>query len=221
MGGNHNISIDLQGGISHTIIINQIEGKDQIVKKDLPKSENVVLDLSLPLLQQIQLFAGDKVKIVNSEYPLKRVWFGRLWEDYVYGREYEVWAVQGDPVTPMFEGKGQLTIEVFFTKFRDKPRWLQRISEDCTTPHDYIRKVFSRGDGVIEYDLKPDFKYNNISVIFFGKKGKSLRNNIIVKLEKLKGSFEIPKEALIPPGLLWFNFIITDDKNCEKMGTCE
>lgn len=86
----------------------------------------------------------------------------------------------------------------------------------CPTPYDYVKKVYSSGDGFIEYKLTPDFAYKSIAVIFYGKKNMVMRNNTVLSIKDLQGKFKIPEEVLIPPAQRWFNFIITDNDGCNR-----
>ncbi len=87
---------------------------------------------------------------------------------------------------------------------------------NCPSPYDYVKKVYSTGDGFIEYKLAPDFAYKNITVIFFGKRNMVMRNNSVLSLTEPQGKFKIPDEVFIPPAQRWFNFTITDNDGCRR-----
>lgn len=87
---------------------------------------------------------------------------------------------------------------------------------NCPSPYDYVKKVYSSGDGFIEYKLAPDFEYKNISVIFFGKRNMVMRNNTVLSLKEPQGKFKISDEVFIPPAQRWFNFTITDNDGCRR-----
>lgn len=90
--------------------------------------------------------------------------------------------------------------------------------DECPSPYEYITKVYSAGDKAIEYELAPNFDYERIDVIFFGERDVVQRTNTPIRLKATKGIFEIPKRALLKPVQRGFNFIITDNKNCERWG---
>lgn len=89
---------------------------------------------------------------------------------------------------------------------------------ECASPTDYVRKVFSSQQNVIEYELDQSIKYHDISVIFYGKRGHVLRRNTEIKLDSPKGKFVVPNTALIKPPQSSFNFVITDDEGCKRWG---
>lgn len=89
---------------------------------------------------------------------------------------------------------------------------------NCPSPYDYVKRVYSTGDGKIEYELSPDFEYKNINVIFFGKREMVKRNNTSLVLTATHGSFKIPENVFIPPPQRWFNFVITDSNGCGRWG---
>jgi hypothetical protein len=87
-----------------------------------------VVDLNIPIEQQLQLFATDRVKIHAGDNQLQKVWFGgekNNWFTYAFGKEYIVQGQRGVPVTPRFEGRGVFKLEVEATNERDKKRDLR------------------------------------------------------------------------------------------------
>jgi len=93
--------------------------------------------------------------------------------------------------------------------------------DKCPTPYEYIANVYSDGSRTVEYELKPNFDYEKINVIFFGERDVVLRSDTPIPLKATKGTFEIPKRALLKPVQRGFNFIITDTNNCERWGVVE
>lgn len=89
---------------------------------------------------------------------------------------------------------------------------------ECASPSNYVRKVFSSQPNIIEYELDQSINYDDISVIFYGKRGHVLRPNTVIKLDSLKGKFTVPDTALIKPRQSSFNFVIKDNKGCESWG---
>jgi len=88
---------------------------------------SLVVDLSEPISEQVQLFAEDRVEVFAPKDRLKEVWFGDHWEDFVPDRRYIVCGVPGKPVTPAFkafEGKNLpgVKLVIYPTRDRDKPR---------------------------------------------------------------------------------------------------
>lgn len=100
----------------------------RMVEAGLPETSHPVVDLSRPTAIQVQLFAEDKVRIPGVSEAVSEVWFGNHWEPFALGREYLVWGVPGQPITPQFRGRGQVKLEITFTKYRDRPRDLRGVS---------------------------------------------------------------------------------------------
>lgn len=92
------------------------------------------------------------------------------------------------------------------------------VNGSCTSPDDFIRMVYSKGNDVVEYKLDPNIQYKNIQVVFFAKKGLTKRNNSYLTLKDTEGTFKLPETALIAPQQRWFNFTITDVNGCLKWG---
>jgi hypothetical protein len=88
----------------------------------------------------------------------------------------------------------------------------------CHSPGNYIKEVYSSGNNTIEYSLDSAIQYKNMSIIFFAKRGKTLRNNTIVKLDSPSGSIRIPDSVFVPPAQRWFNFYVTDQSGCSMWG---
>ena len=127
--GSGNVAVGVQGGTGHTITVNPIDTRvGDLLDKGLPQTDHPVLDLSQPVASQIQLFAQDTVRIVGMSHPIERVWFGRDWEVFREDRDYTVWGVPGEPVTPRFESEGHIKILVSFTRYRNRPRDLRTAS---------------------------------------------------------------------------------------------
>ena len=88
----------------------------------------------------------------------------------------------------------------------------------CHSPANYIKEVYSSGNNVIEYSLDSDIQYKTMNLVFFAKRGKTLRNNTSVKLDKSTGSISIPDDVFVPPSQRWFNFYVTNQNGCSMWG---
>jgi hypothetical protein len=86
------------------------------------KVDHPVVDLSEPIRNQVNLYAQDSVRIVDTERTLKQVFFGRQWELFVPKRTYVVWANAGSVFIPEFKGGSVLKLEVRYACNLDKPR---------------------------------------------------------------------------------------------------
>jgi len=91
-------------------------------------------------------------------------------------------------------------------------------SSDCHSPGNYIKEVYSSGNKTLDYSLDNSIQYKTMSVIFFAKRGKTLRNNTIVKLDSPSGVIRIPDSVFVPPAQRWFNFYVTDQNGCSMWG---
>lgn len=61
----------------------------------------IVIGGTQSIKEQLQLFPGDKVKIVGTDKDPLRVRFGDFWQQYVDGKEYTVSGV--GPISPAFD----------------------------------------------------------------------------------------------------------------------
>ena len=87
-----------------------------------------IINLNRPVEEQVQLFPTDRVQIYADPDFLQKVWFGKIWEPYVPGREYIVWGIPGQPVTPRFRFLGQgmikmrIELSVQYNEDLERPR---------------------------------------------------------------------------------------------------
>lgn len=88
----------------------------------------------------------------------------------------------------------------------------------CESPADFVVKVHSSDGDRIDYELRDDRKYRDITVVFFGKRDHVMRSNTILRLPSPKGRFTIPERALVAPAQLWFNFVVVDASGCKSWG---
>lgn len=93
-----------------------------------------------------------------------------------------------------------------------------REASPCTSPSDYALKVYSPDSKAIEYELKPLPDTQEITIVFFGKRGVVLRTNTIVTLPDVLGTLSVPERAMIEPPQKWFNFVVKDSNACERWG---
>lgn len=95
-----------------------------------------VIDLTEPINGQVQLFPTDKVQIYADTDLLKEVWFGEIWEPYEPGREYVVWGIPSQPITPRFKFDGKtrvkmrIKVSVNYSENLNKPRDIRFRSRD-------------------------------------------------------------------------------------------
>ena len=99
---------------------------ENILSKGLPQAVHPVIDLSVPIANQVQLFAEDKVRIYAGPDTIKRLWLGNHWELFKEDKEYIVWGEPEKPINPKFEGSGFIKMEISYTLYRDKPRDLRK-----------------------------------------------------------------------------------------------
>jgi hypothetical protein len=92
------------------------------------------------------------------------------------------------------------------------------IAAQCESPSDFVLKVYSANGNQIDYELRGDRKYREITVLFFGKKDHVMRANTVLRLPTPKGTFSIPERALLSPAQLWFNFVVVDESGCKSWG---
>ena len=98
-----------------------------ILSAGLPQDEEPVVDMSVPIKEQLQVFAEDKVEIVGWTGNLEAIKVGPKWEkfDPNSNHVYTVWGPGGVPITPEFSGNGMLKVRVSYTRNRDRPRDLR------------------------------------------------------------------------------------------------
>ena len=124
----------------HAIVtVGSSDKLEGLLKERLPVSDHPVIDLSMPVSGQVQLFAEDKVRIPGLTRRIRRVWFGGEWLPFDYDRDYNrvftVWGVPGEPITPKFDpesGEGMIKLEVSYTRYLDKPRDIRQRGDQST-----------------------------------------------------------------------------------------
>lgn len=90
-------------------------------------------------------------------------------------------------------------------------------AEQCQSPYDYIKSVYSSGGNIVKYSLNPDFEYKRIRVELYGVRNVTKSANKIIRLDGVEGTFDVPASAL-DAGQQFFNFVITDKSGCERWG---
>ena len=88
----------------------------------------------------------------------------------------------------------------------------------CVSPGDFVSKVYSVDGQNVAYELLWKDDWASMSVIFFGKRGVTMRHNTIMPLTSFKGSFQLPEKALQPPPQRWFNFVVQGKDGCKMWG---
>jgi hypothetical protein len=92
------------------------------------------------------------------------------------------------------------------------------LGSECSSPRDYIRRVYSQDKKTISYEIDKSISYREATVEFYGRRGHVLRKNTIIKLDHPKGQFTIPDSVFITPPQLWFNFVVIDEDGCRIWG---
>lgn len=98
-----------------------------LLERGLPESDHPVVNLARPIKEQIQVFPEDKIEVVGWSDRVEAIWLGNQWETVTPNsqRVYTVWGPAGVPVTPKFQGQGEVKLSISFTKNREKPRDLR------------------------------------------------------------------------------------------------
>lgn len=98
---------------------------EKLLEDGLPAIDHPVVDLSVPITGQLQLFPEDEVAVVGWSESVRTLDVGRGMEPFASDKKYIVQGPSGLPITPKFEGKGIIKLEVRYTKNRDKSRDLR------------------------------------------------------------------------------------------------
>jgi len=85
-------------------------------------------------------------------------------------------------------------------------------------PQDFIKSIKGAGDGSVSYELKPDFSFAEIFVVFWARSVNTVRPNTVVRLDALRGKFRIPEETKKLPIQKWFNFLLKDESGRQHWG---
>lgn len=96
-----------------------------------------VVELDEPIEQQVQLFATDRVKIIDPNRVVKSVWFGESWEVFYKNEEYTVWGRPGVPVYPKFKTSKEnssksIKLHIKYSANPDVPRDIRERMDDET-----------------------------------------------------------------------------------------
>lgn len=109
-----------------TVTIGDGSKTAELVEKEPPQEETVVVNLNEDMAGQIRLFPGDEVEVFSPGGTLYEVWFGEGWEKYDPMRRYPVSGLVTpyllESVTPKFEGTGTIKVKVYYTRYRDRQR---------------------------------------------------------------------------------------------------
>jgi hypothetical protein len=102
-------------------------------RKAEEREDHPVINLNQPISAQIELYGGDSVEIVASDRDPDAVRFGPNWEAFVPGHVYVVWAPDGVPFYPSFQGRTTgMKLLVRYSCNTDKKRDVRR--RDPTSP---------------------------------------------------------------------------------------
>lgn len=83
------------------------------------------ISLDHRISDQVVLYGGDRVEIVGADVDPDSVDFGR-WEPFQRGRVYVVWAPDGAPFHPSFQGRTrELKLHIRYTCYVDRTRDLR------------------------------------------------------------------------------------------------
>ena len=123
------IPIVFDGGVeSESLAGNGLQNRIDSVEEGINREVYPVINFSKPIEEQVQLFPTDKVKIYADPDFLEEVWFGGIWEPYEPDREYIVWGIPTQPITPKFRFNGEGSIKMYidisvqYSENLDKPR---------------------------------------------------------------------------------------------------
>jgi len=120
-------------GNKSKVTVHDSKRMESLLERGIPETDHPVVDLALPVEQQVQVFPEDKVSVVGWSDRVEAIWLGNQWEPVEPNsdRVFTVWGRAGEPITPQFEGQGHVKLSISFTKNRNQPRDLRRRAPDA------------------------------------------------------------------------------------------
>ena len=121
-------SINVEGDANNSVVI--IGDGAHVSQSNLQQEQKIfpIIDLCLPIEHQLQLFPTDKIIIWGNSDEIESIYLGRTWELYSPDREYIVWGIEGNPITPEFRVANcpvSVKTEITITKDTSEPRDLR------------------------------------------------------------------------------------------------